>query len=56
MRGFRAIFRGNITDNLNKAGWSWGRISAFDPNGRQFGLLPRIATIESVLLRVPMKS
>jgi hypothetical protein len=23
-----------IADNLSKAGWSWGCISAIDPNGR----------------------
>ena len=23
-----------ITDNLSKAGWSWGCVSALDPNGR----------------------
>ena len=23
-----------IADNLSKAGWSWGRVSAIDPNGR----------------------
>ena len=25
-----------IADNLSKAGWSWGCVSAIDPNGRQF--------------------
>jgi hypothetical protein len=23
-----------IADNLSKAGWSWGCVSAIDPNGR----------------------
>ena len=23
-----------ISDNLSKAGWSWGCVSAIDPNGR----------------------
>jgi hypothetical protein len=23
-----------IADNLSKAGWSWGRVSAIDSNGR----------------------
>jgi hypothetical protein len=26
-----------IADNLSKAGWSWGWISAIDPNGRRNG-------------------
>jgi hypothetical protein len=25
---------GNIADNLSKAGWSWGCVSAIDSNGR----------------------
>jgi len=45
-----------IADNLSKAGWSWGCVSAIDSNGRRSGLLTRIATTESVSLCVRMKS
>jgi hypothetical protein len=27
-----------IADNLSKAGWSWGCVSAIDSEGEQFGL------------------
>jgi len=45
-----------ITDNLSKAGWSWGCVSAIDSQGRRSGLLPRTATTEGVSLCTPMKS
>jgi hypothetical protein len=45
-----------IADNLSKAGWSWGCISAVDREGEQFGLLTRIATMESVSSHLRMKS
>jgi hypothetical protein len=45
-----------IADNLRKAGWSWGCISAMIPTGEQSGLLTRITATESVSLCVRMKS
>jgi hypothetical protein len=39
-----------IADNLSKAGWSWGYVSAIDSNGERSGLLRHIATTESVSL------
>ena len=45
-----------IADNLSKAGWSWGYVSAVDPRGERSGLQTRIATVESVSLYVRMKS
>ena len=39
-----------IADNLHKAGWSLGYISAIDPTGEQAGLLTRIATTEKVFV------
>jgi hypothetical protein len=30
----RETLLGNIADNLSKAGWSWGCVSAIDSNGR----------------------
>jgi len=33
-----------IADNLNKAGWSWGRVSTLDRNGRKSSLLMLTAT------------
>ena len=45
-----------IAENLSKAGWSWGCVSAIDSNGRTSGLLTRIATTESVSLCMRMKS
>ena len=40
-----------IADNLSKAGWSWGCVSAWIPTGEQSGLLTHIAMAESVWLR-----
>jgi hypothetical protein len=45
-----------IADNLDKAGWSLGCVSALDAQGGRSGLLPRIAVTESVTLCVRMKS
>jgi len=45
-----------IADNLSKAGWSWGSISAVDSNGEQSGSLTHIAATESVLFRTRRKS
>jgi len=44
-----------IADNLSKAAFSWGCVSAVDSGGRTI-LLTRIATMESVSLCVRMKS
>jgi len=44
------------TDNLSKAGWSWGYVSAIDSNGYQSSLLTHIPTTESVSLCERMKS
>jgi hypothetical protein len=33
-RGSRVKYWEIIADNLKKAGWSWGCVSAIDPNGR----------------------
>jgi hypothetical protein len=35
-----------IADNLSKAGWSWGCVSAIDSNGERSGLQTRIAMTE----------
>src|SRR5438034_4310336 len=40
-----------IADNLSKAGWSWGCVSALDSKGEQSGLLTHTATTEGVSLR-----
>jgi hypothetical protein len=45
-----------IADNLSKASWSWGCMSAIGSNAEQSGLLTHIATMESVSLRERMKS
>jgi hypothetical protein len=45
-----------IADNLSKAGWSWGALQRLIPTGEQSGSQTRTATMESVLLRVRMKS
>jgi hypothetical protein len=37
-----------IADNLSKAGWSWGCVSAIDSEGEQSGLPTRTETTESV--------
>jgi hypothetical protein len=42
-----------IADNLGKAGWSWGWVSAIDCQGKQSGLLTRTAMTEGALLCVP---
>ena len=44
-----------VADNLKKAGWSVGWVSALDLEGARSGWLTRIAT-ESVSLFTPMKS
>jgi len=45
-----------IADNLSKAGWSWGCVSALDANGRTIWALTHIAAMESVLSCARMKS
>jgi hypothetical protein len=45
-----------IADNLSKAGWSWGWVSAVDSTGERSGLLTLIAATESALLCAPTKS
>jgi len=45
-----------IADNLSKAGWSWGCVSAIDSNGRTIWIADAIATTESVSFCVRMKS
>jgi hypothetical protein len=45
-----------IADNLSKAAWSWGCVSAIDSNGRRSGLQTPTATTESVLLYAQRKS
>ena len=44
-----------IADNLSKAGWSWGCVSAIDSAGERSGLLTHIAT-DSVSSCAPTKS
>jgi hypothetical protein len=36
-----------IADNLSKAGWSWGCVSAIDSNGERSGLLTHTAATET---------
>jgi hypothetical protein len=46
-----------VADNLSKAGWSWGNVSAIDSErGEQSGLLTRTAATESGSLCTRMKS
>jgi hypothetical protein len=45
-----------IADNLSKAGWSLAGSQPLIPTGEQSGLQTRIATTESVSLRVPRKT
>ena len=45
-----------IADNLSKAGWSWGYVSAVDSEGRTIFVAARIAETERVLLCVPIKA
>jgi hypothetical protein len=45
-----------IADNLKKAGWSLGYVSAIDSTGERSGLQTRIVTTESVWLCVRMKN
>jgi hypothetical protein len=45
-----------IADNLSKAGWSWGCVSAKILAGEQSGLEMHIAATGSVSLCTPMKS
>ncbi|TMP94736.1 MAG: hypothetical protein E6L07_08305 [Verrucomicrobia bacterium] len=51
----RVMYWEIIADNLSKAAFSWGWVSAVDSGGRTI-LLTRIATMESVSLCVRMKS
>jgi len=45
-----------IADNLSKAGWSWGCVSAIDrKKAAPSGLLTRIVTTDGVSLCTPMK-
>jgi hypothetical protein len=45
-----------IADNLSKAGWSWGWVSAIDCEGEQFGLRTRIGATGSGTLCALMKN
>jgi hypothetical protein len=45
-----------IADNLSKAGWSWGCVSAIDSNGRTIWIKTCIAMTEKVSLCTRMKS
>jgi len=45
-----------IADNLSKAGWSWGCVSAIDSNGRTIFVAAGTAMTESVSLCTRMKS
>jgi hypothetical protein len=45
-----------IADNLSKAGWSWGCVSALDCEGRTIWIADASRSEESVSLCVPMKS
>jgi hypothetical protein len=45
-----------IADNLSKAGWSWAASQLWILRVEQFGLLTRIAAMESVSFCVRMKS
>jgi len=45
-----------IADNLSKAGWSWGCVSAIDSNGRTIWIATRIAATESASLCTPTKA
>jgi hypothetical protein len=44
-----------IADNLSKAGWSWGCVSAIDSEGEQSGLLTRIVTESVFIVRADEK-
>ena len=44
-----------IADNLSKAGWSWGCVSAIDPNGRTIWIADAHRETESVSLCMRMK-
>jgi hypothetical protein len=37
-----------IADNLSKAGWSWGCVSALDSEGRTIWMRMRIAATETL--------
>ena len=45
-----------IADNLSKAGWSWGCVSAIDSNGRTIWIADAHRDDESVSLCTPMKA
>ena len=45
-----------IADNLSKAGWSWGCLSAIDSNGRTIWIVDAHPATLSVTLCVRMKS
>jgi hypothetical protein len=45
-----------IADNLSKAGWSWGCVSAIDFSGRTIWIADAHPTMGSIPLCVRMKS
>jgi hypothetical protein len=45
-----------IADNLSKAGWSWGCLSAIDSKGRTIWIADAHRDDESVSLRIWMKA
>ena len=45
----------NVADNLSKAGWSLGRISAVDSRGRRSGLLTRMGAGKRYIVRADEK-
>jgi hypothetical protein len=45
-----------IANNLSKAGWSWGCVSAIDSSGQTIWIVEAHATMESVSLCALMKS
>jgi hypothetical protein len=56
VRIHRVEILGTHPDNLSKAGWSWGCVSAIDSNGRTIWMQTRIATMASGSLYGQMKS
>jgi hypothetical protein len=45
-----------IADNLSKAGWSWGCVSAMDSSGRTIWIADPLAIMGNVTLFVRMRS
>jgi hypothetical protein len=45
-----------IADNLSKAGWSWGCVSAVDSEGQPISIRTRIAAMANVSLCERMTS